>query len=262
MKNKIRVPKASSLRNGIVFMSGVTNQLQVKSYFDSRRNSIETIIRWHDDFKWNRGIDRDLKGQDIISKKEEKLVETTGWFINLLLIIYTIFVARDIRYIVASVYYSFTASKYLYVSIYQSFKMKVLNNDGKKLARYHSAEHMILNAYHKLGKVPSLDEIKTFSRFSQYCGSRALMSKIIAYIPNSLAIAFCDEIHFITFISILIISYIISRKLLEKDFIKIEQILFTEPPTDLELEVAIKGLETLVKEEEKIKEMMSITYVV
>ena len=140
--------------------------------------------------------------------------------------------------------------------------MKVLNNDGKKVARYHSAEHMVLNAYRKLGKVPSLDEIKTFSRFSQYCGSRALMSKIIAYIPNSLAIAFCDEIHFITFISILIISYIISRKLLEKDFIKIEQILFTEPPTDLELEVAIKGLETLVKEEEKIKEMMSITYVV
>ena len=140
--------------------------------------------------------------------------------------------------------------------------MKVLNSEEKKLARYHSAEHMVLNAYHKLGKVPSLEEIKTFSRFSKYCGCRVLTSKIIEDIPTTLAIAFYAEIHFIPYILICIFSYIIGRKLLKKDFIKVEQILFTEPPTDLELEVAIKGLETLLKEEEKIKEMMSITYVV
>lgn len=262
MKNEIRLPNASSLRNGIIFVSGLTNQLQVESYFDSSRNSIDTIIRWHDDFKWNRPINQDLKGSDINSKKEETLIENTGWFINILLILYSIFVARDINYIIASGYYSFTVSKYLYVSIYQSFKMKVLNSDEKKVARYHSAEHMVLNAYRKLGKVPSLDEIKTFSRFSKYCGSRVLMSKIIAYIPTSLAIAFGDEIHFSAYISIFIISYIMSRKLLKKDFIKVEQILFTEPPTDIELKVAIRGLETLLSEEEKVKEMMSITYVV
>lgn len=263
MENKRKMINATSLRNGIILMSGVTNQLQVKSYFDSDTNTIQTITRWHSDFKLNREIDEDLKEVDM--KQIEKLetsVKRVGWCINLVLILYSALIARNINYIMGALYYSFTCSKYLYVYIYQSFTMKVLNGTEKEVARYHSAEHMILNAYNKLERVPSLEEIKTFSRFSEYCGSRTIISIIIGYISISLAIAFSDKIHIIAGLLICIISIILSKKMLEKDFVKVEQILLTEPPTDLELEVAIKGLDTLLKEEEKIKKMMSITYVV
>lgn len=121
-----------------------------------------------------------------------------------------------------------------------------------KKARYHSAEHMIINAYQKLQRLPTLEELKTFSRFSDKCGSRIAISRIIEHIPISLLIAFSDKINFILYILIFIIIVKMGEKMENTDFIKVEQVLVTEPPTDLELEVAIKGLQTLLKEEEKL----------
>ncbi len=252
MENKRKIAKASSLRNGIVLMSGVTNQLQVKSYFDSDTNTIKTITRWHSDFKLNRKIDEDLN-EIVIKRNQVDKLKKVGCSINIVLILYSALIARDIHYVCAALFFSFTVAKYLYTCIYMSFKMK-----ANKAARYHAAEHMLINAYYKLERVPSLEEIKTFSRFSEYCGSRVVTSIIIGYIPISLAIAFYDEIHIIAYLLICIISFIISKKMLKKDFIKIDQVLFTTPPTDLELKVAIKALDILLKEEEKI-EKTSVT---
>lgn len=111
---------------------------------------------------------------------------------------------------------------------------------------------MIINAYQKLQRVPTLEELKTFSRFSDKCGSRIAISRIIEHIPISLLIAFSDKINFILYILIFIIIVKMGKKMENTDFIKVEQVLVTEPPTDLELEVAIKGLQTLLKEEEKL----------
>ena len=255
MENKRRIPNATSCRNGIIFISGITNKLVVKSYYDSDTNTIETLTRWYTDFTLRRKIDYDLKEPEI---REEKLHGKAVWCINLVLIVYSALIARNINYTLGALYYSFMVSKYLYVCIQKSFKMKILNGQEKEEARYHSAEHMVLNAYRKLGKVPSLEEIKTFSRFSEYCGTRIIASRIIEFVPISLAIAFSDKINIIVYVLIFIISWILGKEMLKKDFIKVEQILFTEPPTDLELKVAIKGLETLLNEEKEIKEIIML----
>ncbi|MDO4282547.1 MAG: DUF1385 domain-containing protein [Clostridia bacterium] len=48
--------------------------------------------------------------------------------------------------------------------------------------RNHGAEHMMINAYNKLKRVPTIEEAKYFSRFALNCGDRKYIINLICVI--------------------------------------------------------------------------------
>ena len=47
----------------------------------------------------------------------------------------------------------------------------VFSDQSISTRKFHSAEHMVVNAYNKLHRIPSLEETKMFSRFHNRCGT-------------------------------------------------------------------------------------------
>ena len=52
----------------------------------------------------------------------------------------------------------------------------------KNAYKFHSAEHMVINAYRKLKKVPSLEEIRDYSRFHNSCGTNVTTQMVMNFI--------------------------------------------------------------------------------
>lgn len=50
---------------------------------------------------------------------------------------------------------------------------------GKDKRKFHAAEHMCINAYEKLGRVPTIEEIKEQSRFHYGCGTNDTVKKLL-----------------------------------------------------------------------------------
>lgn len=130
-------------------------------------------------------------------------------------------------------------------------KTKIERKEEERSYKFHSAEHMVLNAYRELKRVPSLDEIRQFSRFSNSCGTNSitlivldfLLMFICTFISNASFMLFG-----IVFVNILLIV------MLKNGFLNFLQIFTTIPPTDVELIVAIKGMSVLIANENKKRE--------
>lgn len=139
---------------------------------------------------------------------------------------------------------------------------------GQSIFRFHSAEHMVLNAFEKLQKVPSLEEAKKFSRFSSSCGTNYIISKIIDFSLLCLGIIFFKQ-HIFLLIqakNFYVFQIYVIRRLLgilwKLSFVcLLKEILFmcgilnflqyltTMPPTDKELDVSIACLQSLFNNE-------------
>lgn len=121
--------------------------------------------------------------------------------------------------------------------------------DGSKgdSFKFHSAEHMILNAYHKLKRVPSLEELRDFSRFDNTCGTNSqfitlINSTILLIITFTINNPLCCIILFLFNFAISVVSLCGGLNFL--------QLLTTRTSTDRELLVAIAGLKTRLEHEQ------------
>jgi uncharacterized protein YqhQ len=134
----------------------------------------------------------------------------------------------------------------LYLLSFIDYVFKHMKSETKK---FHSAEHMIVNAYRELGKIPTLDELKKYPRFSNLCGTNfytALTFSFLAfffwtYIPNI-------EVSTVNFL----VLFLTLQLLKKVGVFNFAQALVTAPPSDKHLLVAIEGLKYwLQKEKEK-----------
>ena len=122
----------------------------------------------------------------------------------------------------------------------------------KDVARFHAAEHMSINAYCKLKRVPTLEEIKKASRFSKKCGSNFILMKLAIYFTFFLKITFSELgpnciVFFASLTLFLLILELFNKRLIFLQFI------VTAKPTDLELECALKGIQELDRINSEIK---------
>lgn len=110
---------------------------------------------------------------------------------------------------------------------------------NSKLKKYHAAEHMILNAYYDLKEVPTILEVRRYSKFHKRCGTNLaieiLILSLITYIATCIKLNIVNICILICIITLIILLF----KLGKMNWF---QYLTTQEPTDLELEVAIQGL--------------------
>lgn len=121
----------------------------------------------------------------------------------------------------------------------------------KNAYKFHSAEHMVLNAYRKLKRVPTIEEIREYSRFSNSCGTNLTTQVVMSCTLMFL----CSFIRNPLYRSIGVLSVnIIVLILLRCGFLNFLQKFTTIIPTDKELDVAIAGMNVWLENEKKKKE--------
>ena len=119
------------------------------------------------------------------------------------------------------------------------FVISTIRRKNKDTFKFHSAEHMVINAYTKLNRIPSLEEIRQYSRFDNTCGTN-LTTLIVL---NCLATLACTFIPNVLFMKIgIVLAPIVAYVLLEYGYLNFLQFFTTIPPTDRELIVAIAGM--------------------
>lgn len=154
--------------------------------------------------------------------------------------------------VVAVILLRFTMLRNLLNVVCMSFQMKL--GKSKSLGRYHAAEHMAVNAYNDLGRAPTLEEVRTYSRFDENCGSMREFRKIISVLPQIVVLCFCTRIYGIAYIICVIVASAIAVWGMDAKVKKYLQILITNKPTDIELKNAVEGIKKL---EETLNDMPS-----
>ncbi len=134
-------------------------------------------------------------------------------------------------------------------------------NDVKRLFQYHGAEHKSIYCYES-GKKLTVQNVRTFSRFHPRCGTSflflVLLISILVFslIDGSLLVKFLGRILLLPVIAGISYELIkLSDKFQKNNLVKILiapglwlQRITTKEPTDKQLEVGIKALQSVVDE--------------
>ena len=238
-----KIKNAYGKRNGIVFYSNEYPQIVIDTYVEN--GEIKTCVDELDFSKFKKQLYGNL------DKKRYYSIIKLSNLIDIILIILSIFTLK-INLILASVFFSFTISNDLFKFLYQIYNIKF--GKMKSTGRYRAAGYMAINAYNKLNRVPTVKEIRKFSRFSKNCEYEMKIRDIIIFVSFTILIAlnlsrfsvwFSFIYPFLVILMIIDIKYSIFR---------VFQILITNKPTKLELKIAINGIEEFEKYEKDIKE--------
>lgn len=145
--------------------------------------------------------------------------------------------------------------QYAFIKLTHFFKTRVICRKKRKdISRFHSAEHMVVNAYEKLNRVPTLKEIRNYSKFHNHCGTNETTEQVLKCILIVLCSFFSDSLDMLG--GICAVNFIVPI-LLECGFLNFLQRYTTMEPTDKELLVAIAGMNVWVENEKKGEEEKS-----
>ncbi len=117
------------------------------------------------------------------------------------------------------------------------------NKHVKQLARFHSAEHAVINAFYDLQRIPTLEEIREYSSYSYGCGSLIGFKQAIVYFGFGLA----RFVPGLACLPAMLIMAILSVILIKTNKIIFLEFLVLNRPTDTEYKVAIKAMEESLK---------------
>lgn len=243
---KTKIREARSIKNGIIFCSSSIPLIMVKSTINEkgeiRTRVIDQITEREEDLKEQEG-----------NKRKNMLIK--AYLTDLIILTIMILLKVDTRLFTGMVTFSIVGTHYLCPVLYNIYNIKY---KYKSLGRFHSAEHMVINAYNKLDRIPSLQELKKSSRFSNNCGSNKTNSIIIMFAFISFAGPFLIKMGVIKYLIIMMLIPIIIAVLSSVGAINILQVFVTNKPTDIELRVELEGLEKYEDLESQIKDISRI----
>lgn len=227
MSKKLRVSKAYSLCNGIAFYSR-----RNKGYVAKVTLVDGKVVTKYEKEKYEKE-----KKEEISSKKPHSFDVT-----DILTVVFLVLILRLTYFPKFNEWQKFSfllCAFYVYRLIRFVFTLaqKLKTEKYQLRCKYHSAEHMAVNAMNKLHRVPNLEEIKKFSRFCVWCGTSLNRLKDISCLWVSLCIFFSHNIFTLILGGFLILLLYLLGAL------NFFQLLTTLPPTDKELGVAIASLQ-------------------
>lgn len=252
MEKEKRIEFAESKRIGIRFYSNTIPDLYAEGYLDKGEIKTRIFLEILDSY-----IDSKDSYQQQLLTRLKILLKVRSIF-NIILTSFCIFICKNLCLTLASLYFSVTASRKLFIYLYLIYELKLRNDSGRQAGRFHAAEHMAVNAYKKLQCVPTLIEIKKFSRFHIRCTSNKIVSNILKNLLISLSTAFILNWNLLLYIVFIICIHILINISLKKGLFRCFQIFVTSKPNDIELQVAIEGLNCFEEMENEISSNKNI----
>lgn len=241
MKRK-EVCRARSKSNGIFFYSNIFPRIGTETIRDedgkiTSRTIFDTVrYDFFEDYA-------EAKRKRFFSKKKI-------WAINMVLLFIAI-LFREISYTFSTIFFVFLVSENFWELIELIFQIKKGNkiNEGKM----HSAEHKVINAYKKLQRIPTIEEVRNASRFSKDCGSRIAFRKAWGGAIVSLFIMIAPKLGLKNILITILLG--ISLWIVGNfwGIFKYLQIFLINEPSDMELEVAIEAIKEYDKLESKLE---------
>ena len=146
--------------------------------------------------------------------------------------------------ILAAMYFSVYVSIDIFNIIKFSYVIKCMEHST---AKFHASEHMMLNAYEKLQRVPTLEEAKKFSRFYKNCESAIPLVWCFIFSIQTVAFASLFPYQIYIYFGLLLLLPILWP------FSTFLQILVTSKPSDKEIKLAIEGLRLFEIMEESVE---------
>lgn len=117
------------------------------------------------------------------------------------------------------------------------------------IGKFNAASHMVQNAYRKLGRVPSIEEIEKYSRYHNFCQTNLVAPMVL--IPISIFACTFITNSFLRLLGVIYAGPIVIL-ISKSGALNFVQRLTTIPPTERELSVAIAGMKEWEKREGKI----------
>lgn len=237
--------KAVSLYDGIIFSaSRVLDEVFQRTGPDVKAEfgKAETVH----DFDIERSKIRTIGNEEVI-KKTVKFLYAFG------LVSFVLAIVSSIKFVYFSIIF-----KWLFIVSFGSmftpdvvrlYFMNHFARDEKirSLARFHGAEHSVINAFYDLRRVPTLEEVKRYSMFSLRCGSLPQVSKLGITLISSIAVLFPSYWNILALAILAVIAITLDKagKLYFMEFLVVSK------PKDAEYEIAIKGLSKAIQEMEE-----------
>lgn len=242
MRTKLKIDHAHSMDNGIRFYSKRHKDYFAISTVDELGN-IKT--------EWTT-----MKKYEKEKNKHDKIVDVKKIYIFILFVlpfatILSILVVWTInKNPILGIRILFMGYTFMILSVFVITTF-IERKKEKNAYKFHSAEHMVLNAYRKLKKVPSLEEIREYSRFSNSCGTNVTTQMAMSFTLMFLCTFISNPLY--RLIGMLFANIIVII-LLQCGFLNFLQKYTTITPTDKELSVAIAGMNVWLENEKKEKE--------
>lgn len=245
--DKKSILEARSKSNGIVFYSNKNPLICYEVYINEKGEiQKEQIPRGLSELK-----DEDLKTADYSAKiyKTEKRIKIAMAIIGII----SVFMTKKINIACGLMYFAMIALKDFLYFTESAYQLKC--GRMQDLAKYHSAEHMVSNAYARVQRIPTIEEIKKSSRFDRYCSSRIYINKILIF--GMLCIVICLSGFVPLHIYVILVAALFTFAIIQQKYniFRFLQIFCTKKPTDKELKVAEEGIKYFEEMEEKMPEL-------
>lgn len=233
---------ARSKSNGIIFYSQKCPLYGSKTFRD-KSGKIQTRIVFVPNNNYMDYLEDKSQKKNLHSKY-------VALIFNIMLLTICL-LSESIWFILAAGQFSLFASFELFDFIEKSYQWKLKKGNTKSIARYHSAEHMVINCYEKLKRIPTFEEVKKASRFHKRCGCSVNINNIVMNLLLSLSTAFVANWSIIFCLSLYIILILIFRLFADKKgWLRFLQVFVTAKPSDEDIELAIEGIKNYEKMEE------------
>lgn len=231
--DKKYILNASSHPNGITFDSFIARGMSVRTIRDGNKITTELLPT----------IFSNYINESIIQQYSRPIPTKFIILFESLFILFISLLFKQSNIIFGSIYLSFCIPR-LFSMIQFSFELKFGNVQMRSLARYHSAEHMVIEAYKDLKRVPTVSEVRNYSRFSKKCGIRFDIDKLLPHIIIGFSMIFLIH-NFVIYFTVCFGAFILLEYLNTNGYLRFLQIFYTNKPTDMELEVAVQGIKVL-----------------
>lgn len=228
------ITKAASTPKGIRFYSQK----------DSKMISFSTPVDGKVTAKWISS-----KSEEYITQTYNEYPKYTTLTITLLYICMIISFLDFVNYLVFKHNITgirISVSALLFFSLFKFFFLNLFLGKKTDGLKFHSAEHMAINAVNTLGRIPTMEELKTFSRYSNYCSVNSDTSTIVRYT----IILVCSFVPFIPINWIFyLIVMILCSSLESTGIFNFMQYFATENPEDIHLQTALEGIKVWAEHE-------------
>lgn len=244
MEERKYISEARSKKNGIVFYSNICPMIGTETFRDDSGTIHSRIIL--------ANLDKFIDYLGILNEKDKSFNKRIAIVFDAILISLCLLLSKNLCTVLAAIYFSVLASFDFFRFVEVVYQMKSKKGKERSTARFHAAEHMVINAYEKLQRVPTFDEVKKSSRFSKECGSRNIINKLCFYTLISLTIAFAAKLNSLVYCILIISIFIFTVISKYTGWLRFMQVFITTPPSDSEIELAIEGVKAFEKMEEKL----------
>ena len=246
---------ACSQKNGIIFYSTKLPIVGVETLYDETGHiQSETVFTKPAEF---------IHGLKLLKEYKHFHVSHASTIIFILIILASSFLAFELSqnfgFIIAGINFCcFGAHEFL--KLLKTIIYNKKNNiSNYSVAKFHGAEHMAVQSYNTLNKVPTLEEVKKFSRFDKYCGSQKSLSHIFLTITSCLSFILLVHIgmyysNLTLLISSTIFMLVFTLLSIFSKNLTFLQVFTTSKPTDKELYLALEGIRQYILLEEQLED--------